>query len=179
MADLRTRFASLDQAVVPDLWPEIERRALEGATSAGPSRVAGVSPTWRGAEPDFGAAGSRRLVLVLVLIGLLVVTLLGAALVGGLLHDPLRGHVRPAEADAIAVLEASPEPEATGHVEALRDGVTALPACPDGPVEPIEGGPLPDLGPQITATRRASKSDPLLDIGSQRLPCHLLAENRP
>lgn len=89
MADLRTRFASLDQAVVPDLWPEIERRALEGAPSAGPSRVADVSPTWRGAEPDFGAAGSRRLVLVLVLIGLLVVTLLGAALVGsGLVRMP-------------------------------------------------------------------------------------------
>ncbi len=77
MADLRTRFAALDQATVPDLWPEIERRAAAGA----PSRVAGATPTWRGAEP--GAAGSRRLVLVLVLLGLLVVvTLLGAALVG-------------------------------------------------------------------------------------------------
>ncbi len=85
MADLRTRFAALDQATVPDLWPEIERRA----TAEAPSRVAGATPTWRGAEPDFGAAGSRRLVLVLVLLGLLAITLLGAAMVGsGLIRLP-------------------------------------------------------------------------------------------
>ena len=48
MADLRTRFATLDRLPAPDLWAEVERRAMATTPASGPQRLTGVRPTWRG-----------------------------------------------------------------------------------------------------------------------------------
>ena len=93
MADLRARFAALDALPAPDLWAEVERRAAAEAMGT-VERPTGARPTWRGARPTDGpSAAQRRLVLVLVLLGLFVIALVGAVLVGSLLRDPPRAVV--------------------------------------------------------------------------------------
>jgi hypothetical protein len=91
MADLRARFRAYDATPMPELWSEIERRAAAKG-SAPATRVTGLGPTWRGPAPT---AATRRLVLALVLLGLLVIALLGASLVGGPLRDPFRADAPP------------------------------------------------------------------------------------
>ena len=105
MADLRTRFASFDSQPVPDLWAEIERRAAAGApaptTEVGAARrLRDARPTWRGAAPSERTSG-RRLVLVLVLLGLLVVGGgLAIAIGSGLVRLPWQS--TPAPTDALS-----------------------------------------------------------------------------
>lgn len=71
MDDLRRRFGDLDAVAVPDLWPDIERRASSQATGRVRSRT-----SWRGQ--------SGRSVLSPAMLGLLVGFLL-LAVVGGIL----------------------------------------------------------------------------------------------
>jgi hypothetical protein len=79
MDDLRARFASLDAVRVPDLWPEIERRA--GLPSV---RVVAAPPRLRRAT-DLGAAvrRPRNLRWALLLAAVLAAALIGAALMIG------------------------------------------------------------------------------------------------
>jgi hypothetical protein len=100
MADLRARFATLDAVPAPDLWSEVERRAAAGATSdamGAPQRLGAATPTWRGARPAEGRATGRRLVLVLVLLGLLVGGGLVIGIGSGLIRLPSVSTPAPSE----------------------------------------------------------------------------------
>jgi hypothetical protein len=90
MTDLRQRFGGLDRLATPDLWSEIELRArtIDPRTMAEPV-AAGPTSLRIGRAPD-RAGSTRRLVLVLALIGLAVAATVGAVIAGGLVRDPLR-----------------------------------------------------------------------------------------
>jgi hypothetical protein len=79
MDDLRPRFADLDSVAVPDLWPDIERRASGQATHA-------LRPltTWRG-QP---ARRAISVTMLAVLAGLLVVAVGSGILIGTWIDRP-------------------------------------------------------------------------------------------
>lgn len=71
MTDLHDRFRSLDRLRAPDLWAEVTTRASQGPRARSQSPLV-LSPTLR---------------MALVLLGLLLVTSIGLAAVGGLLRN--------------------------------------------------------------------------------------------
>ena len=79
MDDLRQRFADLDSVAVPDLWPDIERRASNAGTQAVRPRT-----SWR------GQSGRRAIstTMLAVLTGLFVVAVGGGILIGSWLDRP-------------------------------------------------------------------------------------------
>jgi hypothetical protein len=79
MDDLRRRFADLDALPVPDLWPDIERRASSPATESVRPQI-----SWR-REGGRRALSSMTLVL---LVGLVVVSGGSAVLIGSWLNGP-------------------------------------------------------------------------------------------
>ena len=93
MADLRTRFATLDRLPAPDLWAEIERRAMATVPAGGDAQARGrwhASPArpWRGARPSLGRQRTRRLVLVLLGLALVLAGGLAVGIGSGLIRIP-------------------------------------------------------------------------------------------
>jgi hypothetical protein len=121
MTDLRARFLALDRIPSPDLWGEIERRAVAALPVA---PVVAGSASWRAGRAAARSASAGRLALALVVITLGLGVLVGAAVVGGLFRDPLRADLAP------TTVEPTAAPNVTMPVDPAPSVGPSLPPAP-------------------------------------------------
>ena len=89
MPDLRERFRALDHLPQPDLWDEIEARALAVPTRS----VTRAMPNMTDAAATGARRWSARTTSILVVVGLLAVLAVAAIVVSGARPRPLRAEI--------------------------------------------------------------------------------------
>src|SRR5436309_1154629 len=112
MDDLRQRFVALDSTPVPDLWPEVERRAEELGRE-GARGLTRLDPRWGVARPGLQLAPRRVTVLVAAILAVLLAV--GGLLVGAEFQRRQTQTIptpSTAPATTLPAVETSPSPEA-------------------------------------------------------------------
>jgi Tol biopolymer transport system component len=192
MDDLGDRFRSLDRIRVPDLWSEVETRA----SASDPAAPMTPSLRWRGAGSRAGTGAdrpwTRRPVLIIALVALLIAALLMALAVGGRPGPRLVAVVAPSASVASSTPSATTAPAPSNPpatpAASIAYPVTAVPAR-NGLIAVVSAGRIHLVGPDGIERRTlgsadATDYDPVWSPDGSRLaflsePCHPVSDRCP